>query len=430
MAKRSKEKSENITQEKLNVLVFGSGAREHAIADSISKSPLLNKLYLVNANEGFVKLGESIDYNNFEDLAKRCVDKYIDMAIIGPEEPLCEGIADVFKDHNIFCIGVDKYFSQLESSKLFAKKFMEKYNIKTAKYTVVNADTMVKTLPMDVFPLVIKANGLCKGKGVKIVYDSNTAMTTIVEYLNGKFGESSKTIILEEYLGEDELSLMSLWDGKNLLNFMPSKDFKKLSNSPDAPNTGGMGAFCPVKLTEDQQKKLELYQKQLENALKSENAYFAGFIYSGLIWAEDKEKPGTWDWFVLEYNIRLGDPEIQAILTSLQTDFLEVLAAAKSATLNKVKLKYKKGYSGCLVIACEGYPAKPRDGYKMFLPLVEEGINIYFAGIKDFKGKLFSKGGRVLSICTNSENPFPTLKDFAQKIELRHKYYRDDIDIK
>lgn len=408
---------------KINVLVFGAGAREHAIADSISKSPLLNRLFL--AQGGSFNTGSVIEFDDYEQLAKKCVQRDISLAIIGPEEPLCNGIVDIFKQYNISCIGVDKYFSQLESSKLFGKKFMAKYDIKNAKCFVVNQDTVFKTLNFDVMPMVIKADGLCKGKGVKIVYDSSTALKTIIEYLSGKFGDSSKTILLEEFLDGPEMSLMSLWDGKTLLNFLPSRDFKRLNNSPDAPNTGGMGAFCPVDLTLEQKEKLNLYELQLENALKSERADFVGFLYSGLIWTE---VDGVYDWYVLEYNVRLGDPETQAILPHLKTDFLEILKAAVDKNLNKIELEYEDDYSACLVIACEGYPQKPKDGYRIMIP-EDSDIKIFNAGVKVFKDKLYSKGGRILSLCTASKKPFEKLRDFAQKIEMRYKYYRDDIDI-
>lgn len=459
---------DNKFRETLDVLILGSGAREHAIADSISKSPLLNKLYLADANDGFAYLGEKITYIDYEDLAQKGVKAGLDLVIIGPEEPLCNGIVDVFNQYKIPCIGVNKRFSQLESSKLFGKKFMDTYNINTARYDLVTENTKVSTLysifDKYKFPLVIKANGLCKGKGVKVVYDKDIAMTTIVQYLNGKFGESSKTILVEEFLEGEEISLMSLWDGKTLLHFPTSRDFKKLDGSVDAPNTGGMGAFCPVDLTNEQTEKLEVYKQQLQNALITEQADFIGFIYSGLIWSQKYN-----NWYVLEYNVRLGDPETQAILTHLESDFFEILNDAADKKLDKYVLKniylnvcpppqpspsggegvktlqFKDNYSACLVIASEGYPNAPKDGEKISIPndchcetMVidsdkkfppKQSIQIYYAGIELKNGDFYSKGGRILSLCTNASNPFSILKDFANKIEMNYKYYRKDLDI-
>lgn len=415
-------------EKKLNVLVMGSGAREHAIADSILKSTLLNKLFLADANDGFKELGEKIEYKNFDDLAKKCSDKKIDIAIFGSEESLCEGIVDVFKEYKINCIGVNKEYSTLESSKLVAKLFIGKHGIKTADFTVASADSKVKDLPLSSYPLVIKANGLCKGKGVKIVHSENEALQTMASYLSGKFGESGKIMLLEEFLEGEELSLMSLWDGNVLLHFPTARDFKKLNKNTNSPNTGGMGAFCPVLLSNEQEEKLFEYKNKLQKALALEKADFVGFIYSGLIWAKG-------DWHVLEYNVRLGDPETQVLLTYLETDFLLILKKAVDKKLcefipnsidNSLKLEYKSEPSACLVVATEGYPEAPKDGEKINIPNSRE-IKIFYAGVKKEGKNIYSKGGRILSLCTNGKNSFDKLKSFAKKIQMKNKYFREDL---
>lgn len=404
--------------EKINVLVMGSGAREHAITEAVMTSPLLGKIF--QADREFPKFGEEIKYENLDDLSVKCVEKSINLVIVGPEEPICEGVADVLKEKGINCIAVNKSFSRLESSKLFAKKFMEKHGIKTPKYTIVDNRSRNKC-GMTSFPVVIKADGLCKGKGVVIANNEAFAQKTIDEFLDGKFGEASKTILLEEFIDGQELSLMSLWDGKNLLDFVPSRDFKKLNKSPCAPNTGGMGAYCPVKLTQEQRTKLNEYKTQLKQALTEEKADFVGFIYSGLIWSKGQ-------WFVLEYNVRLGDPETQAILTHLKTDFLTILKSAVNQELDTIKPEYKGGHSACLVVATQGYPKAPKDGEKLEFE-APYGLKLFYAGVENKDGELFSKGGRVLSLCTTGDSPFAVLKHFAKRIKLNNKYFRDDLEI-
>lgn len=419
---------------KLNVLVYGSGAREQAIAESVFRSPLLGKLYL--ADDGFSKLGEVVEFSDYEDLAKKCADLKIDMAIFGPEEPICDGVVDIFKAHNVPCIGVNKEFSQLESSKIFGKTFMENHGLKTAKYEILDGKGKKDALEnahltfLNRPTVVIKADGLCGGKGVVIANNRAFAEKTINDFLGGKFGENSKTILLEEYLQGEEISLMSLWDGKNLLHFAPARDFKKLNKSESAPNTGGMGAYCPVKFNPFQKDKLDAYKLKLEKALKAEKPDFVGFIYSGLIMAQSDK---NWDWHVLEFNVRLGDPEAQAVLGHLKTDFLTILQSALEQKLDKVKLEYNDDYSACLVLACEGYPKTPKDGQKITVPdetMENRAIKVFYSGVEEKDGELYSKGGRVLSLCNTSQDPFWILKNYAKEIEMNHKYFRTDMEVR
>lgn len=409
--------------QKVNFLVFGGGAREHAIAQKLSESIYTDKLFLALHNDGFAHMGEVIDFNDYTDLAQKAVQKNVDILVVGPENPLCEGIADVFKKHGIKCIGVDKKWSELESSKCFAKKFMERHNIKTANYKViVDYNQILKQVQIDSFfesdtPYVIKADGLCKGKGVRIAKSKLEAIKTIEEYLNGKFGEASKTVILEEFLDGDELSLMSLWDGKNLLSFLPARDFKRLNSDPSSPNTGGMGAFCPIILTSFQSQKLKDYEQKLKKALELELADFTGFIYSGLIWCRD-------DFYVLEYNVRLGDPETQAILTHLDSDLGEIFVKTIEKKLDELNLKWKNNTSACLVIAADTYPEESSVGEKIS-GLPEK--DIFFAGVKKCGNELQTNGGRILSICKTGELPFEEAKEIARKIEFKGRYFREDL---
>lgn len=407
--------------QKINFLVLGGGAREHAIAQKLSESSVLGKLYLADSNDGFCDLGDKIQYENYEDLAKKAVQKGVDILVVGPENPLCDGIADMFKRHDIGVIGVDKNWSRLESSKYFAKKFMEKHDIKTAKYKYIKDFAEIDSLSS---PFVIKADGLCKGKGVAIVESLQAAKEVVCEYLNGKFGEASKSILVEEFLEGEEFSLMSLWDSKNLVSFLPARDFKRINADPLSPNTGGMGAFCPVKLTAAQSERLKEYEKRLWGALYAEKADFTGFIYSGLVWHDE-------DFYVLEYNVRLGDPETQAILTHLDSDLGEMFFSAIKQTLGEKfpeeKLRWKPGYSVSLVIAAETYPQSSSYGEKIS-NCPDKGI--YFAGVKKEAGELFTNGGRILSVCVHGATApcaFDEAKTIADGIEFKGKYYRTDL---
>lgn len=356
----------------LKIAVYGKGAREEALKDVISRSPLCKKLVDVDDNP--------------------------DLIIFGPEQPICDGLVDMYRENGVKCIGVSHKFSRLESSKLFAKVFMTEHGIKCAKLLTLEAED---------FPQVVKFDGLCKGKGVKVVYNHDEKALFTRKFTGEKY-------FIEEYLDGDEISVMSYFNGKKLINFLPARDFKRLNSDKTSPNTAGMGAYCPVNLTEEQNLKLDIYLKKLETALLKEKADFAGFIYSGLIWARG-------DWYVLEYNVRLGDPECQALLNLLDNDFLSILLQGEEPL-------YKKGYSATLTIAAKGYPYDPIKGDKIVLPESKD-VKVYLAAVKNVGDELISDGGRVLSLAACGDNPFAILKDYAEKIEMENKYYRTDVDI-
>lgn len=405
----------------MRALVVGSGAREHALAWKISQSPLLEKLYLYGANDGFSHLGQVIEAKDFEELVKIAKIENIDIVIVGPEIPLMQGIVDIFESEGLACIGANKYWAQLESSKVFAKEFMQKHLIKTAKYEIIKDE---HTLPKISYPLVLKADGLCGGKGVCVVQNPIEAKATIKEYLGGEFGEASKTIVAEEFLDGKEISLISLFDGETLLPFVPARDFKKLENGDKGPNTGGMGSYCPVVLTEEQSQKLEIFQKQLKESLLAEKADFIGVIYAGLIWAKG-------DFYVLEFNMRFGDPETQALMMHLDSDILQIFDLCVKKQLKNVSLQWKEGFSGCLTIATKGYPYE----FSINTPIgnISDEVQVFYAGVKKTLDGLVSNGGRVLSLCntgSNTEkNPYAKIYSVADSLEFREKYFRTDIDI-
>lgn len=405
-----------------NFLVLGSGAREHAIADSLLKSNFLNKLFLASPNDGFAPLGEEIVFSDYENLAEISKKKGVDILVVGPEQPLCDGVTDIFKEKGIDVIGVDKKWSQLESSKYFAKRFLKKHGIKTADYLLIKGAEDID-LKRFAPPFVIKADGLCKGKGVSLVFDEEDSYETIEAYLSGKFDEASKTVLLEEFLSGEELSLMSLWDGGNLLSFLPARDFKRLSDKPDSPNTGGMGAVCPVRLSVLQQERLNEYEQKLKTALAAENADFTGFIYSGLVWHKD-------DYYVFEYNVRLGDPETQAILMVLDSDLGEVFIKAVEGKLNEISFEWLDDKAACLTFAAQGYPFAPKYGEIITnMPINRDRAKIFYAGVKKKENALYSSGGRVLSICALGDSPFKKTVEIADMIDMVAKYYRSDLTL-
>lgn len=413
--------------EKYNVLVYGSGGRENALAWKITQSPLLNKLFLALPNDGFKNLGEEITFSDFEDLAEKCIENKINLAVIGPEDPLSKGVVDILNAHGIQCIGANKKWAQLESSKKYAKEFMMKHEIPTAKYSMVNSKNDIENV-MSQFsqPPVLKADGLAAGKGVHLSKTMDEAKQVLEEFLDGKYGEASTSVVVEEFLEGEELSLISIFDGETLLPLETARDYKRLLDGQKGPNTGGMGAYCPIELTQAQETDLKDYLKTLENALKSKNADFVGIVYSGLMLTKDGIK-------VLEYNMRFGDPETQPLMYHLESDILEVFIKATEKKLQEVRPKWKSGTTIAVVVAAEGYPENPKKGCEingLKEACENNGTQVFYAGVKVDAQKLLSNGGRVLAICTNGsdiEKVHDKIYKTIDEIDFSDKIYRTDI---
>lgn len=414
---------------KYNVLIYGSGGRENALAYKISQSPLLNKLFLALPNDGFKDLGEEIVFSNYDDLTQKCLKNKIDLAVIGPESPLADGIVDILQKSGVKCVGPNKKWAQLESSKKYAKEFMIKHKIPTAKYVVVSSkEESDKILNQFSLPPVLKADGLAAGKGVHLSFDMYDAKRMLDKFLEGKYGEASNAVVVEERLEGEELSVISLFDGETLLPFVPARDYKRLYDGQLGPNTGGMGAYCPVVLSKEQDSDLKKYLEKLEDALKSEKADFVGVIYSGLMLTNKGIK-------VLEYNMRFGDPETQPLMCHLENDLLEIFIKATEKKLSEVSLKWKTGTTIGVVVAAKGYPENPKKGCE--IKGVNEAVNkygtqIFYAGVKKVGSpkQFLSNGGRVLAICANGEN-IEQVRDriykTIEKIDFKDKVYRTDI---
>lgn len=396
----------------MRVLLFGSGAREHALADKIASSKLLEKLFLAKTSSAFSDLGEVIEFDDYYDLAKKAAQNKIDLLVVGPEEPLVNGICDVFLEQGINVIGANKYWAQLEGSKIFAKEFMKRNGIKTAQYQTASSkeEFEKKLLSFDSSP-VVKIDTLAGGKGVFVCESFEEA----------KDRWCDKKMLLEKRLFGREMSIFSLWDGKTLLSFEPACDFKKLSDNDTGPNTGGMGSVFPLKGA-----CVQKYLSILKDALKKENANFCGIIYSGLIAADD-------DIYVLEYNMRFGDPEIQCVLLNMRNDILEIFSLMAQQKLDTLKLDFSEEPSYCVVLASKGYPYDPKKGARIFnIEQVQKkyGVKIFFAGVKKIEGKYYVDGGRVLSICKNGKNALTDIYKAADEIEFEGKIFRRDINFR
>ncbi len=388
----------------MKVGIIGSGGREHAICQSIKKSPKIEKIYCFPGNAGTSELAENIeiDTSDFNKIKKFSIFNKISLIIVGPEKPLVDGIVDFFKDTQIDIFGPDKISSQLEGSKIFTKKICEKYKIPTAKFGIFKRSSDAVTfLDKTEFPLVVKADGLASGKGVYICENKGDANIAIKEIFNGKFGVA-KNVLIEEFLIGEEMSYFIISDGKEIRNFETAQDHKRVLENDKGPNTGGMGAYSPSRLINPILEK-KILNKVIEptiKALKEMGSNYKGFLYAGLMIVN--EEP-----YLIEYNVRMGDPECQTILPKLKTDFLKIIEACCQEKLKDLKIEWHDKKSLCVVVCSKGYP----DKYKNEV-LIEntkklnlgENDFMYHAGTKKIKNKIYSNGGRVISFVSLSSN--------------------------
>ncbi len=407
----------------MKVLIYGNGAREHALSWKLSQSEKVEEIFSLSPNALMKKITHPIFLDSYEEIADFCRKEKVDFALIGPERPLAEGIVDVFEEHGIRVLGPKKIFASLESSKIFAKEFNKRNGIPCGEaIKVEKIEEARKAVEYFEAPYVLKADGLADGKGVLIVKDAQEAVEMAKEMLDGKFGLASQRILFEEYLEGEELSAICLFDGKTLLPLEFVRDHKRLLDGNKGPNTGGMGAYSPVKV--DEKSKLSIFNllKSVENALKIENIRYHGILYIGMILTKDGAK-------VLEYNVRFGDPETQALMVRLQDDLYDVLTAIFDERLEDVKLKWK-GPSNVLTIASEGYPFSPKKGGKIanFDELAREvGVIVFGGAIKEKNGEYICNGGRVLSVAAVGEDAHERTLKFAERLEFPNKFYRTDI---
>ena len=385
----------------MNLLIIGGGGREHAIAWKASQSDKIHNIFVTPGNPGIAqeKKVELVKLNNptLNDYISLAKEKKIDLTVVGPEVPLVNGIVDEFQKNNLAIFGPNKLASQLEGSKDFCKKILNSGKVLTAKHeSFTNSVSAINYIKTQSMPIVIKADGLAAGKGVFIMQDREEAFTIIKNLFQGKIdGIKTKLIIVEEFLKGEEASFICLVSGEEIIPLVSSKDHKKLYNGDLGPNTGGMGAYSPTKLIDDEISEIILNQiiRPTLMELKKININYQGFLYAGLMIDKDKNP------YVLEYNCRLGDPEAQAILMRLESDITDIFLATINSKLSNLEIKWKSESACTIVLASEGYPGSYEKNKKIEgLDNKVNGVKIFHSGTKLNNGHFVTNGGRVLSV--------------------------------
>ena len=414
----------------MNLLLIGSGGREHAIAWKLAKSNKVSKIYVAPGNGGtaFENKCENINITDIDELIKFAKEKNIYLTVVGPEDPLTKGITDKFKEAGLRIFGPDKNGAQLEGSKSFSKEFMKKYGVKTAEYEVfTEASKALQYLEKCSYPVVIKADGLAAGKGVSICSTKEEAKDAINDFMvNDIFKGAGQKVVVEEFLDGVEASILSICDGHTIIPFVSAKDHKQIYDGGKGPNTGGMGVLAPNPYVTDEVLK-DFEENIMKNTLKGiqeEGFDFKGIIFFGLMIT----KKGT---YLLEYNVRMGDPETQSVLSLMDSDLFEVIEAALNEKLSETTIKWKDEVCINVVLASKGYPKKFNKGYEI---KIDDSIKdkVFVAGAVEDNGVLKTSGGRVLSVVGHGKTLEEARKDAYNNVKLvsfKDSYYRTDIGI-
>ena len=413
--------------------IIGSGGREHAICHALNKSNNVKGIYCFPGNAGTAQIAKNItlDLENFYPLKDFIISNKIDLIIVGPEQPLVDGIVDFLETHKIKVFGPNKLASQLEGSKMFTKNLCQKYSIPTAKFRIFkNIESAKKFLGETNYPLVIKANGLASGKGVYICINIDEAKLAIKEIFDGKFGKA-ENLLIEEFLDGEEMSYFIISDGKTIKSFETAQDHKRVLEGDKGKNTGGMGAYSPSRLinTELEKKILNKIIKPTLKALKDMGADYKGFLYAGLMIIENEP-------YLIEYNVRMGDPECQTILPKLKSDLLDIFVACCNKRLNETEIKWHNKKSLCVVLCSNGYP----DNFKKDVLInninkikFEKDNYCYHGGTNRKSDKVYAVGGRVLSFVNLSDNFSKSRTQIFKSIQLlnwKDGFFRKDIGYK
>ena len=416
----------------MKVLVIGSGGREHAIAYKLNQSSKVDKIIAIPGNPGIAMIGECIegsveDNQMIVDFAK---ENKIDLTVIGPEVPLCNGLADDLEAAGLMAFGPTKHAATLEGSKAFSKEFMVRHNIPTAKYKEVNSyDEAIEAINDFDYPLVIKADGLAAGKGVVIVDNIDDAKSTLKEMMiDGSLDGAGSKVVLEEFLTGFECSLLCFCDGDTIVPMVSAKDHKQIYDGNTGPNTGGMGTVSPnpfMPENMDEVLKNDILDPFMKG-LKADNMDYRGVVFIGLMIENGKAK-------VLEFNVRFGDPETQSIMLRLDSDLYDIMVGCATRTLKDVEVKWNDQHVACLVLASGGYPGSYTKGIEIKnIDDCDECV-VFHAGTSIKDGKLVTSGGRVLNICATGsslEDVRNKVYAVADKIDFEGKYYRKDIGLR
>ena len=414
----------------MKVGIIGSGGREHAICDALAKSKKINQIYCFPGNAGTAQLAKNIDIDlsDFDKIKNFVKEKNIDLIVVGPEKPLVDGLVDFLEQFNINVFGPNKIASQLEGSKIFTKQLCQKYNIPTAKFGIFqNKEDAKKFLKQTKYPTVIKADNLASGKGVYICNDDKEAQTAINEIFNGKFG-LAKNLLIEEFLNGEEMSYFIISDGVIFKNFGTAQDHKRVLEGDRGKNTGGMGAYSPSRLLSKdiESKIIDKIIKPTLKGLSELGTEYKGFLYAGLMIVNNEP-------FLIEYNVRMGDPECQTILPKLKNDVVDVFLACCEKKLDRIELEWSDKKSLCIVICSKGYPETFSKNV-LIENLDKINLNkyefLFHAGTSSNNNKIYATGGRVLNFVTISEEFEEARKKIfsnIKKLDWPGGFYRKDI---